>query len=549
METLIEYANTTHLTRLLIKERAKYRRRNRNDKHHTLDKDCPIEELTNRKMLSRLMPPRYTWVRPRKSKKETLTNGMTDTSRKKAEKALLQTIKRDRARQQRGEHFSYLDELDAFILKIQERLKDDTLAFESPQLVPILKDAKHQPDGTLKVTCRPLSIYTKLEDKIILGVTSHYLTKHFDWCLHKNILSYRKVQNPEGEERHMPDFNDGMRLIKQYLHAHPLDNIYAADCDIKKFYDIIPHPVVRDCFQRVLDRSRLSDEGKAQVMRVLNAYLNSYEFYTNAWLEAQNNPNVYAKLRKKYHEKDKKKKNQYQLGWIDTLLDDPQERQHRGVPQGGSLSLLIANIVLNDVDQVIVQEPDPQRLFIRYCDDMILLHTDYDECCRLMDRYAQSLAAHGLFFHPFKDVNKAIPDKDGKPLNPNKDFWGAKSHHPFLWGDTEEDSNSNRYIGFLGYEIRHDGRVRLRKDNIKRFKEKLNRKFYALRRHMKKNMDKLTEEEMSQHQQEVLDKMLTNLDIYTALDLTTFRQTQGGQYAYLKELTEKTALRLRETQT
>ena len=63
------------------------------------------------------------------------------------------------------------------------------------------------------------------------------------------------------------------------------------------------------------------------------------------------------------------------------LRQMPVEAQRqRGVSQGGALSLLIANIVLNDVDQPIVSTPDPCRLFIRYCDDMILLHTNQEKC-------------------------------------------------------------------------------------------------------------------------------------------------------------------------
>ena len=83
------------------------------------------------------------------------------------------------------------------------------------------------------------------------------------------------------------------------------------------------------------------------------------------------------------------------------------------------MSLLIANIVLNDVDKVITSTSDDNRLFIRYCDDMILLHTDYNECCRLKDLYIQSLQEHGLYFHGFEHVT--APNADGE--DPRKHFW------------------------------------------------------------------------------------------------------------------------------
>jgi len=159
--TLLDFATDKMLIHLLVKERAKCRRKNRSETHHNLDKELDFFELTTRKKLSRLMPPRYSWIRP--SKREKLANGALDTS-KNAEKALLLTISRDQKLQKQGKSFDYLDEQQAFFLDIRKRLLADNLTFESPRLLPILKDAEPQADGTLRVTCRPLSVYTQLED-------------------------------------------------------------------------------------------------------------------------------------------------------------------------------------------------------------------------------------------------------------------------------------------------------------------------------------------------------------------------------------------------
>ena len=519
---MIEYASDKMLTLLLIKERAKCRRRNRSETHHHLDKVCDIDGLTTRKMLSRMMPPRYTWVRPAKRKK--LPNGAVDTS-KNAEKALLITIKRDRKLQKEGATFGYLDEMQSFFVRIRKRLTDDKFQLESPRLMPILKDIEKQENGTLKVTCRPLSVYSKLEDKIILALTSRYLTRYFDRYLHENILSYRPARKFLGKEHYVTDFNDGVRLIKIFRERHNTGNIYATDCDIKKFYDIIPHPVVRDCFRRLLDRSDLVDEGKVQVMRVVEAYLASYNFCTNALKESQKHPEVYAKVRRRLH--DGECKNSYLLGKVDI---PEEEYLQRGVPQGGALSLLVANIVLNDVDRVIVERPDDNRLFIRYCDDMILMHTDYKECCRLMDLYAQSLRDHGLFYHDFESVkdSKCFTSNDGQAVTTTGHFWKIKSHRPFLWG--KGDGDSNLYVGFLGYEIRRDGRMRLRKSNIERFDEKFDRLRYALQRYRKSH----TEEEFLAHQEQVLDKVMKGVEFYSAFDLRVFKCS--SQYRHLEKM-------------
>ena len=119
--TLQEFATDNRLTILLIKERAKCRRRNRDAKKpHILDRECDIDELSARKMLSRLMPPRRQWVVP--SKRVKLPNGAVDTC-KNAEKALLLTISRDRKRREKGALFPYLDEMDAFFARIRKRRK------------------------------------------------------------------------------------------------------------------------------------------------------------------------------------------------------------------------------------------------------------------------------------------------------------------------------------------------------------------------------------------------------------------------------------------
>ena len=514
--TLLEFATDQMLTNLLVKERAKYLARNRSDKHKRLDKDCDLFELTPRKMLSRMMPPRRFWVKPRKRKP--LAN-KSNGKRKIAEKALLLTIKRDRYRQASGATFPYLDELDRFMDRIRQRLSSDSLQFASPRLIPIYKDKEKLSDGTLKVTCRPLSVNYRLEDKIILALTSRYLTKNIDRYLHTNILSYRSARNFGDKKHHVTDFNDGIRLVKEYRDAHANSPIYVADCDIKKFYDIIPHQVVRECFSRILDQSRICDEGKAQVMRVLESYLASYNFYTNAWLESQNNNEVFNKLRHCFG--DKERKNTYQLKWVDEIMNMPDDQKlHLGVPQGGALSLLVANIVLNDVDKVLTDHEDPNQLFIRFCDDIILMHTDYDECCRLIDLYAQSLKDHGLYYHDFE------------PVGDRKHFWSIKSHLPFLWDDG--DDNANRYVGFLGYEMRRDGRLRLRKSNINKFVDKFQRKKYALRRYRKKH----PEEDFEAYQNKVLSRILDGINFYEALDLQLFKD--GSQYGYLKKLKERT---------
>ena len=252
-KTLLDFATDEMLFILLAKERAKYRKRNSTAKNHKLDKDCDINGLTNRKKLSRMMPPRSKWVRPKKRKD--LGKGAL-ALRKVTEKSLLLTYKRDIDLHL---EFDYQKEFQAFASKIRARIQSADFRFKSPVLKPIFKD-KEEVNGKTIVNCRPLTVYEDLEDKIILALTSRYLTKYLDEYLHPNILSYRKAHLLDDNKFRPSDFNDGIRLIGNYLDEHHSDTIYAADCDIKKFYDVFDHQVIRDCFDRILTRAQMTPE-------------------------------------------------------------------------------------------------------------------------------------------------------------------------------------------------------------------------------------------------------------------------------------------------
>lgn len=528
--TLIEFASEKTIARLLIKERIKYRRRNFNETdNHALNRDCDLYDLKINKQLSRLTPPRHHWKWTKKREKR---NGVSD-SRKNAKMAMMHTYKHDVVKEKKeSAHFAYLDEMRAFRKRIIDRLSDDNLSFHQPELMIQYKDKKLRDDGTFIVTGRPLSVYKNLEDKIILALTNSYLTYFFDSYLHENILSYRKVKYDKVEKRaETIDFSEGAKRIMAFREKHNADTIYVSDCDIKKFYDTFHHQMVSECFERLLKRTPLNDEGKTQVMRVLNAYLKSYNFYDNVLVPTsttKKNP-LFAKIRKKVG--DVENKNAYVIGKVDKIPD--KDYKQRGIPQGGALSLMIANVVLNDVDQEIIKDPDDNRLFLRYCDDMILMHTDRDECKRLMDMYVKSLSDHDLVYHDFESVcdSKTTSKKYNNAFATTKDFWKIKSHKPFLWG--KGDGDSNLYVGFLGYEIRRDGRIRLRKSNVEKIKEKFNRQRHIIMRHKEDSPN-----DYEEFRDKRLQSVLNGLLFYEAFDKDVFEH--GSQYKYIMKLQRQT---------
>jgi hypothetical protein len=65
-----------------------------------------------------------------------------------------------------------------------------------------------------------------------------------------------------------------------------------------------------------------------------------------------------------------------------------------GVPQGGALSCLIANAVLHEADKVVArlqEEAKSELLYLRYCDDMILISPDRKVCTAAFAAYRNVL--------------------------------------------------------------------------------------------------------------------------------------------------------------
>ena len=554
MQTIAEFATEQLIGRLLIKERVKcsrkYERRVKSRADRGLKPTQKANAHTNASgetskldLLSSMLPCRNRWIRPRnrelflrpdssldKRKVNAKSLQLTIQRDKKLRKKILEKAVPDIADKKELEQLAYLDRLSTYIKEIQELISGTgELHFESPLLKALYKDKKTENDITM-ITFRPLAIYTNLRDKIILAIASLYLAKKFDWYLHNNILSYRKLRNFNGS-RHVTDFNDGIAVLRQYREAQQNQSIYVADCDIKKFYDTINHDVVRDCFTRMMDHAELSNEGKRQVMRILNAYLASYNFADHVWVHNPSGkelPKFWKAVKARRAHRNGEE--HYQFAWVSEkeFLECygskevfESQRNRIGVPQGGSLSLLIANVVLNDVDKDIVtplpfpHEGDKQKLFLRFCDDMILMHSDKSECERLIKLYHKSLTEHKLTYHNSMDIRTL---KNGTMTT--RGFWKAKSHEPFLW-DVGAGAASE-WVGFLGYEIRRNGSIRLRRSNIDRIADKLRRQYLITVRMMKdERVDYEKFQERIKQKQNIIEK---SLGYYKWLDINNISQ-------------------------
>lgn len=129
-----------------------------------------------------------------------------------------------------------------------------------------------------------------------------------------------------------------------------------------------------------------------------------------------------------------------------------------GLPQGGALSPLFANILLAEADDAVVgKEIDPDLLYIRFCDDMIIVHTDRAKCEAAMERYLEAVRRCKLPVHPA--VENGFSYGAG--------YYGLKTKGLFEWRKARAgERNAAPWVSFLGYQISCTGETRVRKETI-----------------------------------------------------------------------------------
>jgi len=188
--------------------------------------------------------------------------------------------------------------------------------------------------------------------------------------------------------------------------------------------------------------------------KVFESYLSCFSFYNNVYL-------------KKEELFQQNKISNGRIPWVllDELaeIDSDPNKDRIGVPQGGALSCLIANIILDSVDRLIMRADDSRLFYARFCDDMVLMHIDNDECNKIFDIYQSGLKEVKLISHQPKTFNAY-----------GSEFWSSslKSKAPYKWAEYKKgDENLIKnvpWVSFVGYQIRYDGLIRIRKTSIEK---------------------------------------------------------------------------------
>lgn len=295
---------------------------------------------------------------------------------------------------------------------------------------------------------RPISHFG-LMDSIIWSLFSKYLTDFFDPVYSSRSFACRSRENPEMPTRESAI--DSLFSLRQSTKS----DLYVAECDIQGFFDCVEHGVAMNAFESnaLLVAAEFPDRQLHPRARFLfHKYLNCYTFPENVWNEAL----------ERLREEDPEGIFKWPVEALERLwCQDPRELRI-GVPQGGAVSGVIANLVLNIADRQIEAVNTNDRLhYFRYCDDTLFVSPNRSQCGRALASYLTVLEKLKLPFHPPKHT--WIYDKA---------FWGRKSKSPYCWSGRKW-FGCVPWVQFIGYQMRYDGLMRVRKDSIEKQRKRI----------------------------------------------------------------------------
>ena len=472
MLSFVEYASEQRILELLIKERVKIALKGKLKGVSTdriINRAACGEVLTTTEQVFTIMPARNSWHRPRRQERRLNSSEESKSHKQILTRSIAITIQQHRKLKTPPQ---YLKNLDAFVSSLREDICScEPITFNSIKIIG--KKKKVNSEGV--EILRPICVFESLREKLLIALASKYLTEVFDCLLHEEILSYRPLRIYHGSETPvLTDRDNAIQNIHAYRKAHRCGSLYVAECDIQKYFDTINHDVIRQCFKAFADKVKAldADFDYSQVERIVEAYLNSYSFYRN--VESKNEE---IKVRNQQFEVPKAhlfiERGCYTVEELETA------KSKIGIPQGGALSALMSNVILHTIDsKSILDRPDRNRFFCRYGDDILLMHTSKAECEALINKYCDALTQHKLLYHDFISVaDKEFRKANGVSVHPI--LWDQKSRKPFLWGRSYTEKESVDWIGFLGYEMRYTGEVRLRRSSLDNKIKTIKRKYYS----------------------------------------------------------------------
>jgi hypothetical protein len=320
-------------------------------------------------------------------------------------------------------------------------------SFVRPDVRPVLK---RKEDGV--ELYRALTQF-ELEDALIGSLVARYFRKQLEPYFDSASLAFRAPMSGPP-----PTHHDAVeRIIEFQTHTHSGKSgspLWVAEVDIRGFFDSVVHAVVRNSLREIAKTSNVDLDGRAHL--VLDSYLACYSF------------NEYGRAAAFELAVQESQSDSIAVPWPEEELKELGVDVHGepvGVPQGGALSCFIANLVLHFADAAVrtAGVRSSEYLYLRYCDDIVIVTRDKDSCHILLDAYLRALRDLKLPSHPTTAFDGRSYLSGDAPF-----FWKSKSKEPFAWADPRVMEGAVPWCSFVGYQLRWDGILRVRPASLKK---------------------------------------------------------------------------------
>ncbi|MEI6707233.1 MAG: reverse transcriptase domain-containing protein [Methylococcales bacterium] len=452
-----------------------------NFNYHKNEK-CSEYEKQLQNDLNKILPSRRKWKNLGEESRIKRGTNQKLNSLDKNLSSLLKTVK----------HYRRKEKTEPFVINLNQFIEDIKNSVQSPDYkisLPIIYPKPKKKSSELKQgeknICRPITLFN-LKDRLILSFTNKYLTELFDEYFEDYSLAFRAVTLENGQKK-IVSHHTAIQKIIAYKNKNPNNPLWVAECDMQKFYDSVNHKIIKTHFEELIKKVKnyYPEINIDMPHNIFLKYLSCYSFNCNV-LKLNDMKLVDSQ---KYWEGYKIVNGEF--GWINNeplfekFYPEPIENERIGVPQGGALSGLIANIVLDKADKQFIGS---DVFYIRFCDDMILMHPEKEICENNILIYEDILENLKLFPHNFCSPDDLTKHKIRKNHSKLKNitlstFWKHKSKSAYCWNTVE--NNGFPWIGFVGYEIHMNGDIRVRKSSFEKELQKQDEVIADVRRAIK----------------------------------------------------------------
>ena len=389
---------------------------------------CPLSERDE--FIQKLLPPRRQWIRL----------GFRERKEAGEARVLEKTIFRSAIHILNNEiskGHEWIENFRRLVSEVDKIRAAETVTFHSPTIHLVPKG-----DGR---SCRCLASFDYPAERLLLSQAATYLRDVFDPIMEDCSYAFRKDC--------AYSYKSAIDELIRYRRKHMGEQLYVAECDIQSFFDVIDHRIIEIAYDGFVQQLPEMERPDPELKKILKGYLHCFTSRGN--LHASKDERIVSRR----HLVKSLEETTVGRFYPGQNLSDVK----LGIPQGGALSPLIANLVLHSADRAIGPESDDQLLYLRFCDDVIIVHTDRDKCKKALERYMNALEMLKLPIHPLR-----------RRVCYGQDYYNLKSKGPFVWAEPNgKQKSAIPWVSFLGVHVRYDGAVRIRQSSLKKHEDRL----------------------------------------------------------------------------